>query len=63
MAANVFNARLARGNLITKRDFDTKISSLDNKIAANKSKNESIENKLEEVEKIAGLLFFSKYIL
>ena len=48
---------------MTKRDFDTKISSLDSKIAANKSKNESIENKLEEVEKIAGLLFFSKYIL
>ena len=29
---DVFNARLAQANLITKTDFDTKMSSLDRKI-------------------------------
>ena len=33
-----FNARLAQANLITKKDFDTKLSSLNRKITANKSK-------------------------
>ena len=31
-AANVFNARLAQANLMTKTDFDAKLSSLDKKI-------------------------------
>ena len=34
LAADVFNARLA--NLITKTDFDTKLSSLNRKITSNK---------------------------
>ena len=38
LAANVFNARLARANLITKTDFDAKLSSLNRKITANKTK-------------------------
>ena len=37
--------------MITKTDFDVKVSSIDNKITANESKNESIENKLKELEK------------
>ena len=48
LAANVFNARLAQANSITKTDFDAKLSSLDSKIVANKSKNESIENQLKQ---------------
>ena len=43
-AASVFNARLALANLVTKTDFDHKLSYLDSKIAANKTKNEFIEN-------------------
>ena len=43
-AASVFNARLARVNLVTKTDFDHKLSYLDSTIAANKTKNEFIEN-------------------
>ena len=35
LAANVFNARLAQANLITKTDFDAKFSSLNRKITAN----------------------------
>ena len=32
LAADVFNARLAQANLITKTDFDTKLSNLNRKI-------------------------------
>ena len=38
LAASVFNARLAQANLITKTDFDAKLSSLNRKITANKTK-------------------------
>ena len=37
LAANVFNERLAQANLITKTDFDAKLSSLNRKITANKT--------------------------
>ena len=47
LAADVFNERLARGNLVTKTDFDNIISSLNNKTAANKTKNESVENQIK----------------
>ena len=35
--------KLAKANLVTKTDFDDGVSSLDSKIAANKTKNESIK--------------------
>ena len=38
LAANVFNARLAQANLITKTDFDAKLSSLNIKFTSNKTK-------------------------
>ena len=38
LAANTFNARLAQANLITKTDFDAKLSSRNRKITANKTK-------------------------
>ena len=34
----VFNARLAQSDLLTKTDFDAKLSSLNRKITANKTK-------------------------
>ena len=37
-AADAFNARLARANLVTKADFDNTISSVDSKTAENKTK-------------------------
>ena len=37
-AADVFNARLARANLVTNADFDAKLSNLNSKITSNKSK-------------------------
>ena len=46
LAANVFNARLAQANLITKTDFDAKLSSLNRKITANKTKHFLNDNDL-----------------
>ena len=55
MAASVFNARLAQTNLITKADFDTKLSSLNRKILQT---NQSIYSlKIEKLEKTSGPLF------
>ena len=48
LAADVSNVKLTRANPLAKTDFDTKVSSVDSKIAANNSKNESIENKLKK---------------
>ena len=44
MATRVFNARLAQANLITKTDFDAKLSSLNRKITSNKAKQRRWEN-------------------
>ena len=45
-SADVFNARLAQANLITKTDFDAKLSSLNRKITANKTKHFLNDNDL-----------------
>ena len=37
LAADVFNARLARANFVTKSNFDNTVSSLNNKIAASET--------------------------
>ena len=50
LAADVFNARLAQANLITKTGFDAKLSSLNRKITNNKSKHLRVENKLTTLE-------------
>ena len=50
LAGSVFNVRLAQANLVTKTYFDNGVSSLDSKIAANKIKNESIENELQKLK-------------
>ena len=39
LGADVFNARLSEVNLITKTDFDAKLSKINRKITENKSKN------------------------
>ena len=50
LAADIFNGRLSRAHLVTKTDFDNSISSINNKIVANKTKNESIENELKKLK-------------
>ena len=49
LAASVFNARLAQANLITKTDFDAKLSSLNRKITSNKSKHLLVENEINQL--------------
>ena len=44
--AAVFNARLAQANLVTKADFDAKLSSLNRKITSNRTKHLLSENEL-----------------
>ena len=46
LAADVFNARLAQANSITKTNFNAKLLSLNRKITANKSRHLFIENEL-----------------
>ena len=53
--ADVFNARLKRANLVTKKYFDNKVSSLDNKMIANKTKNDPIENELKKLKTLGNL--------
>ena len=60
LAADVFNARLARANLVAKTNFDNTVSSLNNKIAANKTKNESIENEIKRLKTLDLSYFIGK---
>ena len=60
MAASVFNARLAQQNLITKTDFDVKLSSLNRKITVNKSKPLLVENELKKLKTFDSSYFRGK---
>ena len=55
--ASVFNAKLAQANLITKTDFDVKLSSLNIKITSNKTKRLLVENELKKL-KASDLSYF-----
>ena len=58
MAASVFNAILIRANLIAKTDFDGKLSSLNIKTTANKTKHLRFENELKKLK-----IFASSYVI
>ena len=60
LAANVFNARLAQPNVVTKSDFDAKLTSLNKKITSNKTKHFLVENKLKKLEKFDAAYFRGK---
>ena len=60
LAATVFNARLAQGNLVKKTDFYNIVWSLDSKIAANKTKNESIKNEIKKLKTLDLSYFIGK---
>ena len=49
LAAEVFNARLAQSNLVTKTDFDNKLQSLNKKINSNKIMHLLVENELKKL--------------
>ena len=58
LAADVFNATLPQANLIS--DFDAKLSSLNKKISANKSKHLVIEEELKKLKTFDSIYFGSK---
>ena len=60
LAASVFNTRLAQANLITKTDFDAKLSSLNRKITSNKSKHLLVENELKKLKTFDSSYFIGK---
>ena len=49
LAGDVFNARLAEANLVTKTNFDNTVSNLNSEIAVNKTKNVSTKNELKKL--------------
>ena len=60
LAANVFNARLAQANLVTKTDFDAKLSSLNRKITANKIKHLLVKNEFKKLKTFDSSYFRGK---
>ena len=50
LAADVYNGKLARANLVTKTDLDAKLSSLKRKITSNKTKQVLAENELKKLK-------------
>ena len=60
LTTSVLNLRLAQGNLITKADFDAKLSSLNGKITSNKSKHLLVENELKRLKTFDSSFFIGK---
>ena len=60
MAADIFNIGLAQASLITKKVFDTKLSSLNRKITSNKSKHLLVENELKKLKTFDSSYFIGK---
>ena len=52
--------RLAQANLITKTDFDSKLSNLNRKIAANKTKHFLVKNELNKLKIFESSYFIAK---
>ena len=57
LAASVFNARLSQVHLIIKTDFDAKLSSLNRKFTANKTRHLLVENEFKK-PKPFDLIYF-----
>ena len=60
LVADVFNARLSGANLVTKTDFDAKLSSLNRKITQNKTKHLLVENELNKLKTFDSSYFIGK---
>ena len=60
LAADVFNARIAQANQITKTDFDAKLSRLNRKITTNKLKYLLVENELNNLKTFDSSYFIGK---
>ena len=58
LAFDVFNAKIAQANLITKTDFDAKLSGFNRKITKNKTDHLLVQNELNQLK-----TFDSSYLL
>ena len=63
LAADVLNARLAQAKLVAKVNFDNTVSCLHNKIVANETKDESIENELKKLKTFDSSYLLARFIL
>ena len=55
--AEIFAARLAQANLVTKTDFDTKIKSFNQNIDSNKAKHLLAKNEFKNLQTISSIYF------
>ena len=58
--AAVFNARLAWANLVTKTDFDAKLSSFNKRVTVNKTKHLLVVNELKKLKAFDLSYFIGK---
>ena len=56
----MFNARIAQANLITKTDFDAKLSSLNRKITKNKTDHLLVQNEWNKLKTFDSGYFIAK---
>ena len=60
LSADVFNATLAQANLVTKSDFDAKLSNLNRKITSNNSKHLLVEYELKQLKNFIRFILEAK---
>ena len=60
LLAGNFEARLAQGNLVTKTDFDNKLTRLNKKITLNKTKHFVKKNEFKKLETFDSIHFRDK---
>ena len=60
LAVDIFNARLAQANLLTKTNFDAKLSSLNKKLTAHKTEHLLVENELQKLKTFDSNYFRGK---
>ena len=60
LAANIFNARLAQANLITKTEFDSNLSRINRKITENKTQHLLAEDELNKSKTFDSSYFIGK---
>ena len=60
LAAGAFNVRLVQGNLVTKKDFDAKLSSLNKRVTSNKTRHLLVENELNKLKTFYLSYFIGK---
>ena len=60
LTAENFAVRLAQADLITKTDFDTKLSSLNRKIMSDKTKHLLVKNELKKLKTFDSIYYCGK---